>query len=93
METRLTGPEINTANIPNWKMNGDKIEQEFFFHTFAEAFSFITRIALEAEKIGHHPEFFQAYNRVKVVLTTHDAGGVTLKDVNLAAWIDKINWT
>jgi 4a-hydroxytetrahydrobiopterin dehydratase len=95
METRLTSPEINTAtsHLPNWKVVADRLEQEFFFHSFAEAFSFMTRIALEAEKAGHHPQFLQTNNRVKVVLTTHSAGGITLKDINLAQWIDKINWT
>ena len=66
----------------------DAVRKEFVFRDFQEAFGFMTRVALAAEKADHHPEWFNVYNRVEIVLTTHDAGGLSARDVALAAEID-----
>ncbi len=68
----------------------DAITKTFRFQTFNEAFGFMTRVALAAEKADHHPEWFNVYNRVDVTLSTHDAGGVTDKDIRLARFMDRI---
>lgn len=67
----------------------DAIQKTFQFKTFNQAFGFMSRAALKAEKMDHHPEWFNVYNRVDVTLATHDAGGVTEKDIALAAFMDK----
>lgn len=67
----------------------DAIARSFQFKTFNQAFGFMTRIALMAEKLDHHPEWFNVYNRVDITLATHDAGGVTARDIKLATFIDK----
>ena len=66
----------------------DAIQKIFQFANFNEAFGFMTRVALMAEKLDHQPEWFNVYNRVEVTLSTHDAGGVTEKDTKLAAFMD-----
>lgn len=74
------------ARIPGWsEVDGrDAIHRVFTFADFNQAFGFMTRAALVAEKLDHHPEWFNVYNRVEVTLATHDAGGVTERDVALA---------
>ena len=64
--------------------NQGKLHRQFQFKSFVEAFGFMTSLALVAESMGHHPEWFNVYNRVTIDLTTHDAGGLTTKDVDLA---------
>ena len=71
------------------KDSGKKVKKEFKFKSFIEAFSFMTKIAIYAEKKDHHPEWSNVYNRVEICLTTHDAGGVTEKDIELANLCDK----
>jgi len=65
-------------------IKNDKLHKEFKFDNFNQAFGFMTRAAMEIEKMNHHPEWFNVYNRITVELTTHDAGGITKNDVNLA---------
>ncbi len=74
-----------------WELKEGKLHKSFRFSDFIEAFGFMTRIALEAEKINHHPDWSNVYNTVTIKLSTHDAGGITDYDVKLANIIDKIN--
>ncbi len=74
-----------------WKNENDKLVKEFEFKDFSEAFAFMTRVALEAEKMDHHPTWTNVYNKVKIELTTHSASNkVTEKDKKLSAIIDKL---
>lgn len=85
------GAEAALARLAGWeKADGgrDAIRKTFRFEDFNRAFGFMTRVALAAEKLDHHPEWFNVYNRVEVTLATHDAGGVTELDVTLAAFMD-----
>ena len=72
--------------LTGWTLDPDRdaIRRSFRFVTFAEAFAFMARVALLAEKADHHPEWSNIYNRVDVLLTTHDAGGLSMRDVALA---------
>jgi len=72
--------------LPNWtEVSGrDAIARKFEFRDFNAAFAFMTRVAMLAEKMDHHPEWFNVYNKVDVTLSTHDAGGVTEKDIEMA---------
>ena len=81
--TVLNAKEV-AEDLDGWTGGDDFITKVFRFADFAQAFGWMTRIAIIAEKNDHHPEWFNVYNRVDVTLTTHDAGGVTEKDVNLA---------
>jgi 4a-hydroxytetrahydrobiopterin dehydratase len=76
--------------LTGWTLSDDgkSISREVKFRTFTEAFAFMTRVALNAEKMDHHPEWSNVYNRVSIRLTTHDAGGLTQKDVALARIVD-----
>jgi 4a-hydroxytetrahydrobiopterin dehydratase len=80
------------ASLKGWQEvpGRDAIRKEFKFKDFSQAFAFMTRVALKAEQMDHHPEWFNVYNRVEVTLATHDAGGVTERDVKLAAFMDSI---
>jgi 4a-hydroxytetrahydrobiopterin dehydratase len=73
-----------------WKKDGNTITGEFQFKNFIEAFSFMTQVAFEAEKMNHHPDWKNVYNRVVIRLSTHDAGGLTDLDIELAEKIDDI---
>jgi len=77
--------------VPAWKLDGNKLRREFAFSDFVAAFGFMTRVALLAEKADHHPEWFNVYNKVRIELTTHDAGGLSERDFELATQIDKLN--
>jgi 4a-hydroxytetrahydrobiopterin dehydratase len=76
---------------PGWTLaDGQALERTYRFKDFAEAFAFLTRVAAHAEAVDHHPEFTSVWNRVDFRLTTHDAGGVTQRDVDLAQAIDAL---
>jgi len=78
--------------LPLWQASaGDRpaIERRLIFKDFNAAFGFMTRVALMADKMDHHPEWSNVYNRVEVLLTTHDAGGVTELDIRMARFIDE----
>ncbi len=79
--------ELKIKNLTGWKFKKDGIEKEFKFTDFNEAFAFLTRVALLSEKLNHHAEWSGVYNKVKLRLTTHDAGGLTQKDVTMAGEI------
>ncbi|MCW5734531.1 MAG: 4a-hydroxytetrahydrobiopterin dehydratase [Enhydrobacter sp.] len=94
MTTKLSGQARTVAlgTIKGWtEMAGrDAISKTFKFADFNQAWGFMTRVALAADKAEHHPEWSNVYNRVEIVLSTHDAGGVSDKDVALAKFIDSI---
>ena len=89
---KLTIEELKAAlkRLPDWHLAKDReaIKRKFQFVDFDAAFAFMTRCALLAAKMDHHPEWFNVYNKVEVTLATHDAGGVTAKDVELATAMD-----
>lgn len=76
------------TTLPEWTVAGDRIKRSLRFADFAEAFGFMARVAVVAEKMDHHPEWSNVYNRVEIELTTHDAGGLSERDVELAKAID-----
>ena len=80
------------SHLPKWTYDADSmgIRRELLFSDFAEAFGFMARVAILAEKADHHPEWFKVYNRVEIHLTTHDAGGLSQRDISMAALIDQI---
>ena len=81
------------ATLDSWAEveDRDAIQKSFRFQDFNEAFGFMGRIALMAEKMDHHPEWFNVYNRVDITLSTHDVGGVSERDIALAKFIDMTN--
>jgi 4a-hydroxytetrahydrobiopterin dehydratase len=94
MAEKLTGSARTAAlaKLRGWsEVKGrDAINKKFSFKDFNEAFGFMLRAALIAEKLDHHPEWFNVYNKVEVTLSTHDAGGVTARDIKLAEEMDRI---
>ena len=94
MAKKLTGDarKAALARLPGWSEleDRDAIAKKFTFRDFNEAFGFMTRAALVAEKLGHHPEWFNVYKKVDVTLSTHDAGGVTELDIELAEAMDRL---
>jgi len=77
-------------DLQGWQLVNGKLHKEFQFKDFNQAFGFMTRAALHAEKMDHHPEWFNVYNKLKVDLMTHDAGGVTENDVKLAKILNSL---
>ena len=75
---------------PSWILSNKTIKKEFKFDNFIEAFGFITKVALLSEKMDHHPNWQNTYNKVTIELTTHDIGGITTNDIKLAEAIDKL---
>ena len=75
---------------PSWIIDNKTIKKEFKFYNFIDAFGFMSKVALLSEKMDHHPEWQNTYNKVKINLTTHDKGGITNNDIKLAESIDKL---
>jgi 4a-hydroxytetrahydrobiopterin dehydratase len=76
--------------LPHWRLDGEHLRRSFRFADFVDAFGFMTRVALLAERANHHPEWSNVWNRVEIALTTHDAGGLSARDVALAHAIDRL---
>ena len=74
----------------SWSVHNSKLHREYVFCDFVEAFGFMTEVALVAERTDHHPEWFNVYKKVIVDLTTHEAGGITVRDFKLAARMDEL---
>lgn len=77
-------------NLNDWTLENNTITREFKFKTFVQAFSFMTAVALEAEKMNHHPDWSNSYNKVNISLTNHEANGITQLDFDLANKIDRL---
>lgn len=85
------GAEAATAGLSGWSVADgarDAITKTYRFADFKQAFGWMTQVALKAEQMDHHPEWFNVYNRIEVVLTTHDADGVTALDIDMARFMD-----
>ncbi|XP_026745364.1 probable pterin-4-alpha-carbinolamine dehydratase [Trichoplusia ni] len=95
MADKLTQEDRDTQLQPllkaGWKVQSqrDAIEKEFQFKDFNQAFGFMTRVALLAEKMDHHPEWFNVYNKVQVTLSSHDVNGLSKRDIRMATFMDK----
>lgn len=91
MKTHYTEAEAlpRLVFLEGWTFRNNGIEKEFAFRDFVDAFSFMTRVAMLAEQMNHHPEWCNVYNKVHVRLSTHDAGGLTDRDFQLADTIEK----
>lgn len=96
MSGKLTEEERSQVLQPllgkGWKVteNRDAIAKDFVFNNFNEAFGFMTRVALLAEKMDHHPEWFNVYNKVQVTLASHDVNGVSHRDIKMADFMEKV---
>ena len=86
MPSRIPSPEVDATLdvIGDWVRSGDRIKANFRFESFVVAFDFMTEVAAEAERLNHHPEWFNVYNKVDIELTTHDLGGITDLDLEFA---------
>ena len=78
------------TDLPGWRVEGDELVKIFTFKDFAQAFAFMAAVAPLAEKLNHHPEWTNVYNRVTVRLTTHDEGGLSELDFELAKWMNEV---
>ena len=90
---KLSDAEISTLleGLSDWTVENGKLHKEFQFDSFVEAFGFMARVALIAESMNHHPEWFNVYNHVTVDLATHDAGGISALDFELAKKINALS--
>jgi 4a-hydroxytetrahydrobiopterin dehydratase len=88
----LSSAEINSrlATLPEWKIDSGELVRTFQFHDFRGSMAFVNKVADLAEEVGHHPDIDIRYNKVRLALVTHDAGGITAKDFDLAARADKL---
>jgi|SRR5829696_573233 4a-hydroxytetrahydrobiopterin dehydratase len=82
--------ELEVTKIQGWKVVNGKLNKSFEFKDFVEAFGFMTKVAMQAEKMNHHPEWFNVYNKVNIDLVTHDLNGISNYDMKLANAINKI---
>jgi len=82
--------ELNNVATSPWEVKNGKLCKAFVFTDFASAFGFMSSVAIYAEKQNHHPEWFNVYNRVSIALTTHEAGGISQRDFDLAHLIEKV---
>jgi len=89
---KLSSEQISEElkNLPGWSVKDEKLHKDFEFGDFNEAFGFMTRAAMHIEKMNHHPEWFNVYNKLTVDLMTHDAGGITENDINLAKILNSL---
>ena len=78
------------SNLPGWNIVDKKLHKEFLFESFNQAFGFMARASMEIEKMNHHPEWFNVYNKIIVDLITHDYGGITKNDINLAKILNSL---
>jgi 4a-hydroxytetrahydrobiopterin dehydratase len=85
--------KVGLGELEGWTLLDEKLHREFRFNSFVVAFGFMTSAAIEAEKMDHHPEWFNVYNKVSVDLTTHDAGGITELDFQLAKKMNQLAGT
>ena len=83
------GVRARLETFPNWTLAGGKLHRELAFSDFSAAFAFMTQVAAVAERMQHHPEWFNVYNRVTIDLMTHDSGGITECDFELASEIER----
>ncbi len=89
---KLSADEVQAelAKVTGWTLKDGKLHRELKFEGFVEAFGFMASVALVAERMDHHPEWFNVWNKVVIDLTTHDAGGISARDFKLAAAIDRL---
>jgi len=89
---RLSSEQISEQlkNLPGWSVKEEKLHKDFEFDDFNQAFGFMTRAAMHIEKMNHHPEWFNVYNKLTVDLMTHDAGGITENDIQLAKILNSL---
>ncbi len=90
MKLSQTDIDEELKNLAGWSVVNEKLHKEFQFDSFNQAFGFMTRAAMQIEKMNHHPEWFNVYNKITIELTTHDAGGITKNDVNLAKILNSL---
>ena len=88
----LAPPDLEAAlgGLPLWDREGDRLHRRFEFGDFSEAWGFMNRVALIAEKLFHHPEWSNVYNTVEIAITNHDAGGLTALDIDFCTRVDKL---
>ncbi len=89
---RLTPNQVSQAltQLNGWRLRQGKLHKSFQFPDFVSAFGFMTQVAILSEQMGHHPEWFNVYNRITIDLVTHDAGGISNLDIELAQKIDRL---
>lgn len=82
--------QVELARLPGWSITNKKLHKDFVFTNFVDAFAFMLKAAIQIEKMNHHPEWFNVYNKISIDLTTHDAGGITQNDIDLAKVLNSL---